>query len=165
MKDKKRKDIKKRGTLAVRLASRIKEKKIFDERDTTYRRKRSHTRRNNNRKQINKQNIMDLESYIGRYTGETRLRRLISIAQGRSVYGAGNNNSNLNLTLIQRQHALDLAEKQMIKDGNVQLYRQVFAGNGNNNGEDTGGGGGGRIFDMDLFESKFTINLFLLNFF
>ena len=106
---------------------------------------------------------MDLESYIGRYSGETRLRRLISIAQGRSVYGAGNNdnsNLNLNLNLIQRQHALDLAEKQMIKDGNVPLYRQVFAGNGNNNGEDTGGGG--RIFDMDLFESKFTINLFLL---
>ena len=98
---------------------------------------------------------MDLESYIGRYSGETRLRRLISIAQGRSVYGAGNNNSNLNLNLnlIQRQRALDLAEKQMIKDGNVQLYRQVFAGNGNNNGEDTGGGGG-RIFDMDLFEGK-----------
>ena len=111
---------------------------------------------------------MDLESYIGRYSGETRLRRLISIAQGRSVYGAGNNNNNLNLnlnlTLIQRQHALDLAEKQMIKDGNVQLYRQVFAGNGHSNGEDTGGGGG-RIFDMDLFEGKFIINFFLLNFF
>ena len=106
---------------------------------------------------------MDLESYIGRYSGETRLRRLISIAQGCSVYGAGNNNNsnlNLNLNLIQRQHALDLAEKQMIKDGNVPLYRQVFAGNGNNNGEDTGGGG--RIFDMDLFEGKFLINLFLL---
>ena len=104
---------------------------------------------------------MDLESYIGRYSGETRLRRLISIAQGRSVYGAGNNNNsnlNLNLNLIQRQHALDLAEKQMIKDGNVPLYRQVFAGNGNNNGEDTGGGG--RIFDMDLLEGKFTINFF-----
>ncbi|OEU08880.1 hypothetical protein FRACYDRAFT_264453 [Fragilariopsis cylindrus CCMP1102] len=96
---------------------------------------------------------MDLESYIGRYSGETRLRRLISIAQGRSVYGAGNNNnSNLNLNLIQRQRALDLAEKQMLKDGNVQLYRQVFAGNGNDSGEDTGGGG--RIFDMDLFESR-----------
>ena len=105
---------------------------------------------------------MDLESYIGRYSGETRLRRLISIAQGRSVYGAGNNNNNLNLNLnlIQRQRALDLAEKQMVKDGNVPLYRQVFAGNGNNNGEDTGGGG--RIFDMDLFEGKFIINLFLL---
>ena len=105
---------------------------------------------------------MDLESYIDRYSGETRLRRLISIAQGRSVYGAGNNNNsnlNLNLNLIQRQHALDLAEKQMIKDGNVPLYRQVFAGNGNNNGEDTGGG---RIFDMDLFEGKFIIHLFLL---
>ena len=104
---------------------------------------------------------MDLESYIGRYSGETRLRRLISIAQGRSVDGAGNNNSNLNLNLnlIQRQHALDLAEKQMIKDGNVPLYRQVFAGNGHDNGEDTGGG---RIFDMDLFEGKFIIHLFLL---
>jgi hypothetical protein len=76
---------------------------------------------------------MDLESYIGRYSGETRLRRLISIAQGRrSEYD-----------LIQRQSALDLAEQQMIKDGNVQLYRQVFAGRG------------GRIFNMDLFESKF----------
>jgi hypothetical protein len=95
---------------------------------------------------------MDLESYIGRYSGETRLRRLISIAQGRSVYGAGSN-SNSNLNLTQRQRALDLAEKQMIKDGNVQLYRQVFAGNGNNNGEE----GGGRIFDMDLFEGKFII--------
>jgi hypothetical protein len=99
---------------------------------------------------------MDLESYIGRYSGETRLRRLISIARGRSVYGSGNN-SNLNLNLIQRQRALDLAEKQMIKDGNVQLYRQVFAGNGNNNGEEEGGG---RIFDMDLFEGKFIINFF-----
>ena len=90
--------------------------------------------------------VMDLESYIGRYSGETRLRRLISIAQRRCTEDKSDSDSDdLNL----RRRALGLAEKQMIRDGNVQLYRQIFANGGNNSGLT-----GGRIIDEDLFDGK-----------
>jgi len=66
---------------------------------------------------------MDLESYIARYTGETRLKRLLSIAAA-GPQGGGNG-----IELSQRQRALKLAELQMRRDGNALLYREVF-GNG-----------------------------------
>jgi len=58
---------------------------------------------------------MDLESYIARYTGESRLKRLLSIA----VAGQ-------QIDLTQRKDALKLAERQMRHDSNALLYREVF---------------------------------------
>lgn len=58
---------------------------------------------------------MDVDSYIARYTGETRLKRLLSIAVAGSQ-----------IDLSQRQRALKLAEQQMRRDGNALLYKEVF---------------------------------------
>ena len=59
---------------------------------------------------------MDLDSYIARYTGENRMRRLLSItASGPDC-----------LDLAQRQRALQLAERQMRRDRNALLYKEVF---------------------------------------
>lgn len=58
---------------------------------------------------------MDVDSYIARYTGETRLKRLLSIAVAGSQ-----------IDLSQRQRALKLAEQQMRRDGNALLYNEVF---------------------------------------
>lgn len=78
---------------------------------------------------------MDLESYIGRYTGESRLRRLLSIA----FDGPGeDDDSNLEL----RKEALKLVEQQLRRDRNFFLYRDIFGG----------GGDSRRIFDPKLFE-------------
>ena len=84
---------------------------------------------------------MDLESYICRYTGETRLRRLISIARQQQNEGADKQEH--------RAAALDLAEQQMKRDGNVQLYRKVFGGGGI--------AGTAGIIDPKLLEGKFCI--------
>lgn len=58
---------------------------------------------------------MDLDSYIARYTGESRLKRLLSIA----VTGG--------VSMPQRQRALLLAERQMRRDRNALLYKEFFA--------------------------------------
>jgi hypothetical protein len=96
---------------------------------------------------------MDLDSYIARYTGETRLKRLLSIAarvpqhhhQHHHQQHGGSNNC---IELAQRQRALKLAERQMRRDGNALLYREIFGG-----GEE---GAGRRIanYDPQLFEGK-----------
>ena len=89
---------------------------------------------------------MDLDSYIARYSGETRLRRLLSIAASQHYRGELNGNGNVDLT--QRQRALNLAERLMRRHGNALLYREVF------------GGGGERVgramadHDPKLFEGK-----------
>jgi len=63
---------------------------------------------------------MDLDSYIARYTGENRMRRLLSItASGPDC-----------LDLAQRQRALQLAERQMRRDRNALLYKEVFGEGG-----------------------------------
>ena len=105
---------------------------------------------------------MDLDSYIARYTGETRLRRLLSIAAagphrlhrqqkndgGSGGGGSGGKSSTPCIELAQRQQALKLAELQMRRDGNASLYREIFGF-----GED---GVGRRIAAVDpkLFEGK-----------
>jgi len=58
---------------------------------------------------------MDLDSYIARYTGETRLKRLLSIALVGGV------------DISQRQRALLLAERQIRRDRNALLYKEFFA--------------------------------------
>ena len=86
---------------------------------------------------------MDLDSYIARYTGENRLRRLISIA------AAGSHQQKKHkIDLAQRKQALALAERQMRRDGNASLYREIFGGS-----ED---GAGRRIaaHDPKVFEGK-----------
>lgn len=90
---------------------------------------------------------MDLDSYIARYTGETRLKRLLCIAARVPQQHHGGNNSNC-LELAQRQRALKLAELQMRRDGNALLYREIFGG-----GEE---GTRRRIinYDPQLFEGK-----------
>jgi len=67
---------------------------------------------------------MDLDSYATRYTGQTRLRRLLSISTGNIPSGSSTGNDDL----ARRQRALSLAEKQMRRDGNTVLYRGVFGG-------------------------------------
>jgi 26S proteasome subunit RPN7 len=57
---------------------------------------------------------MDLETYIARYTGATRLQRLLLIAK-----------TTPDETLAQQ--AFDLAEEQMKQDGNVRKYKEVFS--------------------------------------
>eukprot|EP00980_Cylindrotheca_fusiformis_P001255 scaffold332_cov117-Cylindrotheca_fusiformis.AAC.15 len=56
---------------------------------------------------------MDLETYIARYTGETRLQRLLLIAQQTPDDAIAT-------------QAFGLAETQMKQDGNVERYKQVF---------------------------------------
>lgn len=56
---------------------------------------------------------MDLESYISRYSGETRLQRLLLIAR-----------TTPDETLASQ--AYDMAEQQMKEDGNVKRYKEVF---------------------------------------
>ena len=69
---------------------------------------------------------MDLDSYIARYTGETRLKRLLSIAVTAGQQQQHQKSGSIHLS--QRQRALQLAERQMRRDGNVLLYREVFGG-------------------------------------
>ena len=79
--------------------------------------------------------MMELDSYIDRYTGENRLRRLLIIA-------AAGPRENCNLE--QRKRALNLAEQQLrLRDDNVLLYREIF-----------GGGSEARRADPELFEGK-----------
>lgn len=61
---------------------------------------------------------MDLEAYIGRYRGETRLQRLLHIGKTASEASTVT-------------HAYELAEAQMKEDGNVLRYKEVF---GDDNG-------------------------------
>jgi hypothetical protein len=56
---------------------------------------------------------MDLEAYISRYRGETRLQRLLHI--GKVATDA---------SLVTQ--AYELAETQMKEDGNVLRYKEVF---------------------------------------
>ena len=97
---------------------------------------------------------MDLDSYIARYTGETRLKRLLCIAARvpQQHHHNGGNNSNNNssncLELAQRQRALKLAELQMRRDGNALLYREIF-------GSDEEGARRRIVnYDPQLFEGK-----------
>jgi len=106
---------------------------------------------------------MDLEPYIGRYSGETRLRRLISIAQQKQnerSRTSSNSNNYSNVSLRQRQRALDLAEHQMKKDGKVEIYRRVFGTFNNNN---SNGEGGGSIIDDDLMEGRSPLDVNWMN--
>lgn len=57
---------------------------------------------------------MDLESYMSRYSGETRLQRLLVIAQSMTS----------DETLAAQ--AFDMAEKQMKENRNVVRYTEVF---------------------------------------
>lgn len=86
--------------------------------------------------------MMELDSYVDRYSGETRLRRLISIAQR----GPPEN----------KKEALDLAEHQMKRDGNLQLYRRIFCSGGNNNVQ-------GNIVDRDLLEGRPPVDVDWMN--
>ena len=56
---------------------------------------------------------MDLEAYIGRYRGETRLQRLLHIGKTAT-----------DPTLVTQ--AYELAEAQMKEHGNVLRYKEVF---------------------------------------
>lgn len=56
---------------------------------------------------------MDLEAYMSRYDGETRLQRLLHIG----------NSANDASTVTQ---AYEMAEAQMKLDGNVIRYKEVF---------------------------------------
>lgn len=57
--------------------------------------------------------MMDLETYISRYRGETRLQRLLHIGKTAS-----------DSALVTQ--AYELAEMQMKDDGNVLRYKEVF---------------------------------------
>ncbi len=67
---------------------------------------------------------MDLDSYIGRYSGETRLKRLLLIAETTADKALAN-------------RAFDMVEQQLRRDGNVKRYKEVFGG-----GADASHGGG-----------------------
>jgi hypothetical protein len=56
---------------------------------------------------------MDFESYIARYTGGTRLQRLLLVAR-----------TTPDETLAAQAFAM--AEEQMKADGNVKRYKEVF---------------------------------------
>ena len=56
---------------------------------------------------------MDLESYSARYSGETRLQRLLLIAQETTDEAVA-------------AEAFALAEAQMKQDGNIRRYKEVF---------------------------------------
>jgi hypothetical protein len=57
--------------------------------------------------------VMDLESYSARYSGETRLQRVLLIAR-----------TTPNDALASQ--AFDMAEQLMKADGNVKRYKEVF---------------------------------------
>lgn len=56
---------------------------------------------------------MDLEGYIAKYSGETRLQRLLQVARTTSDEALA-------------AQAFYLAEEQMKTDGNVKTYKEVF---------------------------------------
>jgi hypothetical protein len=56
---------------------------------------------------------MDLDAYISRYSGETRLQRLLLIAKTTPSDALAN-------------QAFSLAEEQLKRDGNVKRYNEVF---------------------------------------
>jgi hypothetical protein len=56
---------------------------------------------------------MDLEAYISRYSGETRLQRLLLIAKTTPSDALAD-------------QAFILAEEQIKRDGNVKRYNEVF---------------------------------------
>jgi lipopolysaccharide export system protein LptC len=58
---------------------------------------------------------MDLDSYIARYSGETRLQRLLVVARTTSDEALA-------------EQAFRMAEEQMKVDGNVIKYKEVFGG-------------------------------------
>jgi hypothetical protein len=58
---------------------------------------------------------MDLDSYIAKYSGETRLQRLLVVARTTSDEALA-------------AQAFRLAEVQMRADGNVKKYKEVFGG-------------------------------------
>jgi hypothetical protein len=64
-------------------------------------------------KQRNSQANMDLDAYIARYRGETRLQRLLHIGKATPDSGLAN-------------QAYELAEQQMKQDGNALRYKEVF---------------------------------------
>lgn len=62
---------------------------------------------------------MDLESYIARYSGETRLQRLLLVAQTTSDEALAS-------------QAYHLAEQQMKVNGNVKKYKEIFGQSSSN---------------------------------
>ena len=68
---------------------------------------------------------MDLESYIGRYSGETRLQRCLLIARTTPDETVAN-------------QAFDMAEAQMKEAGNVKRYKEIFGGTGVDNSNPNG---------------------------
>ena len=56
---------------------------------------------------------MDLEAFFARYTGETRLQRLLLFARTTSDETLSN-------------QAFEMAQQQLKQDGNVKRYKQVF---------------------------------------
>ena len=58
---------------------------------------------------------MDLDSYIAKYNGETRLQRLLLVARTTSDESLA-------------AQAFRMAEEQMKADGNVKRYKEVFGG-------------------------------------
>jgi hypothetical protein len=66
---------------------------------------------------------MDYESYIARYTGETRLQRLLLIARTTPDEALAS-------------QAFDMAEQQMREDGNVKRYKEVFGHQQQSSSED-----------------------------
>ena len=56
---------------------------------------------------------MDLDAYISRYRGETRLQRLLHIAKTTDDNDLA-------------KQAYELAEQQMRSDGNALRYKEVF---------------------------------------
>lgn len=72
---------------------------------------------------------MDLDSYIGRYSGETRLKRLLLIAETTADDALAN-------------RAFDMVEQQLRRDGNVQRYKEIF---GDGGGDVVGLSSGGEL--------------------
>jgi len=68
---------------------------------------------------------MDLETYIARYSGETRLQRLLLIAQQCPDEAVAT-------------QAFGIAEAQMKEDGNLRQYKKVFGLSGDASGETSG---------------------------
>ena len=70
---------------------------------------------------------MDLETYIGRYTGENRLRRLLHIIDSTSSSSSSNNNNDNNdTTTTVQQQAFTIAEQYMKQDCNIVRYKELF---------------------------------------
>ena len=59
--------------------------------------------------------MFDLESYSAKYSGETRLQRLLMVARNTTDEALA-------------AQAFRMAEHQMKADGNVKRYKQVFGG-------------------------------------